>query len=394
MNLKEMVEDGKLKIALVIERMAPGLGGRETSTAQIACELARRGHQVTILCQKGSWDALGVGVHCLRSRGLLRVVRLKHFVAAVQEEIESGTYDIVHTMLPVPGANVYQPRGGTVPAQRAASFRRRRGLGRWGRQLLESLNLCREHTARLERQVLADSRTLCLAVSEMVALEFDRYYGRTAGVRVIHNAVDAPDPDLPQRAQWRRQRRQDLGVGEDTLVFLTVAANFQLKGVGETMAAFARWYDSHDRRMDARLVIVGHEMPRGYMLRARMHGVSSDVIFIPPTLEVFQWYAAADAVVLLSWYDPCSRVILEATRWGIPSITTTYNGAAEVLGYGGVVVESPRDIPAVVAAMDDLADRRRRAGRAEACLQAAGKLSTQRHVDELLTAYARVLQTS
>ncbi|KPK85701.1 MAG: hypothetical protein AMJ81_03065 [Phycisphaerae bacterium SM23_33] len=390
-----MAEDRKLKIALVIERMDPGLGGRETSTGQIACELARRGHQVTVLCQKGSWRAPGAAVRCLRSGGLLRVVRLKRFVAAVQQEIDGGAYDVIHSMLPVPGADVYQPRGGTVPAQQAASLRRRRGLGRLGRQLLESLNLCRQHTAELERQVVADSRTLCLAVSEMVALEFDRYYGRAEGVRVIYNAVDVPDPDLPQRVQWRRQRRQELGVGEEALVFLTVAANFELKGVAETITAFARWCHSHGRRMDARLVIVGREMPEGYMARAGMHSVGSDVVFIPPTPEIFQWYAAADAVVLLSWYDPCSRVVLEATRWGIPSITTVYNGAAEVLGYGGgMVVESPRAVRAVAAAMDELADRRRRAVRAEACRQAAGKLSTQRHVDELLAAYAEVLETS
>jgi UDP-glucose:(heptosyl)LPS alpha-1,3-glucosyltransferase len=388
-----MTEAPKLKIALVVEQMEPGLGGRETSSAQIACELARRGHQVTVLCRKGSWSGGGVQVHSLRGGGLLRVSRLRRFLAAVQEEIAGGAYDIVHAMLPVPGANVYQPRGGTVPAQQAASFRRRRGPSRWARELLESCNLCRGLMAQLERRVTADPRTLCLAVSEMVAMEFDQYYGRTERVRVVYNGVEVPDPDLPERPEWRRRRRQELGLDEDALVFLTVARNFELKGVAETIAAFARWYDSHGRRTKACLVVVGREMPEGYMAHAGMRSVGSDVTFIAPTAEIFEWYAAADAVVLLSWYDPCSRVILEATRWGIPSVTTVYNGAAEVLGNGGgVVVESPRDIRAVTLALADLADPQRRAARAEACRRAGEDLSVQRHVDELLSAYAEILQ--
>ena len=114
-----------MNVALVIERMDCSRGGRETSTAQIAACLARRGVRVTILCQSGSWRAEGVAVCELGRRGLTRRGRLRGFVADVQREIAGGEFDIVHAMLPVPGANVYQLRGGTIPAQRAASRRRR-----------------------------------------------------------------------------------------------------------------------------------------------------------------------------------------------------------------------------------------------------------------------------
>jgi glycosyltransferase involved in cell wall biosynthesis len=82
-------------------------------------------------------------------------------------------------------------------------------------------------------------------------------------------------------------------------------------------------------------------------------------------------------------------VVLEATRWGVPSITTAYNGAAEVMADGaGIVVPSPRDLPAIVAAMDELADPARRAACADVCRRKADDLSMDRHVDQLLAAYA------
>ena len=115
------------------------------------------------------------------------------------------------------------------------------------------------------------------------------------------------------------------------------------------------------------------------------------MVFVGPTDEIHQWYAAADACVLLSWYDPCSRVVLEATRWGIPSITTVYNGASEILADGaGIIVGSPKDRRAVAAAMEELADPHRRAMRARACLDVAERLSMDRHVEELLKIYTEV----
>jgi len=380
-----------VRIALVIETMDTSRGGRETSTAQIASALVRRGHQVAILCRRGSWRGEGVEVVALGRRGLTRAGRLRNFVADVQRAIQDGRYDVVHAMLPVPGADVYQPRGGTVPAQLEASLRRRWLLGRWAVKLTEPLNRRRRAMADLERRVAADPRILCLAVSRMVAEELSRHYGRTDNVRVIFNAVDAPDPECPDRADWRQRLRFQLGVSQGDPVFLTVATNFGLKGVAEAIEAFASWYHSGNQRRNARLVVVGREEPEGYRRHAGLRDVGGQVVFVPPTPDVFPWYAAADACILLSWYDPCSRVVLEATRWGIPSITTAYNGAAEVLADGaGIIVESPRDRRAIVAAFEELTDPQRREARAEACRRVADRLSMDRHVEELLEAYEEV----
>ena len=104
--------------------------------------------------------------------------------------------------------------------------------------------------------------------------------------------------------------------------------------------------------------------------------------------DIFRYYSAADVVLLLSWQDACSRVILEAVRWGVPSITTRYNGAAEVLAEGaGIVVESPDDSAGVAAALATMCDPASRAHMRRACLAKADYLSIRRHVDELEALY-------
>jgi len=379
-----------MKVALVIERMDPSRGGRETSTAQIASHLVRRGCDVTIVCLQNAWSCDGVEVRRIPRRGVFRSQRLGNFIADAASVVAGGGFDVVHATLPVPGANVYQPRGGTIPGQLAAS-RRRRGIFARVSTAFEPLNRGRRMLAELERALVRDEKVWCLPVSEMVAGELRDDLGRTRNVRVVYNAVDVPAADDEQRADWRQEVRYRLGAGVDDPIFITVAKNFPLKGVSETIRAFERWHHAHPQR-NGRLVVVGRENPEGYQRIAGLRGVGKGTVFVPPTREIFRWYAAADVCALLSWYDPCSRVVLEAARWGIPSITTVYNGAAEILAANGgaIVVSSPRDIAATAAAMAELADPRARAARSQACLAVADSLSMERHVDELLEVYEQV----
>ena len=379
-----------MNIALVIERMDVGRGGRETSTSQIAAELVTRGHAVTILCQSGSWAYPGVTLRALGRRGFWRTTKLANFIADVQRETETG-FDVVHAMLPLPGADVVQLRGGTIPAQRRASRRRRGFLYRLFSPVTEPLNAHRQAMAKLETQVASDPGTRLLPVSDMVAREVADDYDRTEGVRTVYNGVDVPDIPSELRVQWRSTLRQRLGVGDADAVFVTVATNFRLKGVRQAILAFARWVQRSGA--NARLVVVGRDpvTADGYRRLAGAHGLGRRVFFEAPTEEIFQLYSAADACVLLSWYDPCSRVVLEAARWGLPSITTGFNGAAEVLGdSAGIVVETPNDIDAVADAMEQLADPAVRVRAAQACVAMGDRLTMGRHVDQLLDVYDEV----
>ena len=379
-----------MNVALVLERMDPSLGGRESYTAQVAASLAARGLGVTVICQTARWTCPGVRIVELGSHGLMRHARLSRFVSDARREIERGQVDIVHAMFPLGGADIYQPHGGTAPAQYRANLRRRRGLRRMATWAFRELNFRRCLNARLERDIADDTGVCCLCVSPMVAREFEQHYRRTENVRVIFNGVEVPACDEATRLQWRRQRRDELGIGPDDPVFLAVATNLELKGVPQAIEAFARCLVQPECR-NGQLVVVGSKRREAIARCERLAdrcGVTDRVHLFGPTPDIFQWYAAADALVQLSWYDSCGLTILEAMRWSIPALSTAQAGASSLLEKGaGITVDWPDDIESVTAAMAQLADPARRQEYADVCDQLAGDLTMARHVDQLVELY-------
>jgi UDP-glucose:(heptosyl)LPS alpha-1,3-glucosyltransferase len=332
---------------------------------------------VSILCQQGE-SAEGITVCDLGQRGWTRARRLRNFVWDVQQQI--GQYDIVHASLPVPGAQVYQLRSGTLPGQ-AAARQRMRGVG--GR-----LNPIRRLLTKWEKAVMADDRSVCLAVSEMVADEVRCYYPGKP-VRVIYNAVTEPTIDEAARLKMRQALRKELGISAEATVFLLSAMNFALKGGVETIKAFEH-YLAANPGADSHLVMLGADLPRKCRPKLERPPLKGRLHSLAPASETERYYALADVCVLLSWYDPCSRVVLEATRREIPSITTRFNGASEILQSGaGRVVDAPKNIEAVAAAMAELSDPKTREACRLACREVSAILRMSRHVDELMEVYQK-----
>ncbi len=105
------------------------------------------------------------------------------------------------------------------------------------------------------------------------------------------------------------------------------------------------------------------------------------------------YYAAADAFVLPTKWDPFSNATAEALACGLPVITTAANGVSELLTHGreGFVDPDPRDIGALGRTLARMLDAdRARMGQAARAL--AETLTWERHVDAMLTLYAEVVE--
>src|SRR5439155_7573998 len=162
--------------------------------------------------------------------------------------------------------------------------------------------------------------------SKMVKEEIrDRFGLAEKALHVIYNAVDS-DVFSPQLREHRAAVRGKLGVPDSATVFLLVGSGYVRKGVARAIAALARLPG------DAYLFVVGRDKARGrYRRLAEELGVGQRVALLGPQEDPRPFYGAADAFVLPTLYDPCPNAALEAMACGLPVVTSTKCGAAELI---------------------------------------------------------------
>lgn len=162
-------------------------------------------------------------------------------------------------------------------------------------------------------------------------------------VRVIHNAVDL-EAFNPHRRQSLRsdELRQQLGIPPRAFTFLVVAHNYRLKGLWQVLEQMAALRQAG---VSAHLLVAGRGTGNGQRRQAdrqiKRLGLEANVTRVGGVSDPVQLYAAADALVHLTWHDSFGFVVLEAMACGVPVITTPWAGASELVepGVSGFIVD-------------------------------------------------------
>jgi UDP-glucose:(heptosyl)LPS alpha-1,3-glucosyltransferase len=194
------------------------------------------------------------------------------------------------------------------------------------------------------RAVICNSKMVREEIRERFGLPEERLF-------VIYNAVDS-DFFSPQLRHHRAPVLAKLGVPENATVFLFVGSNYSRKGVARAIAALSRLPG------DTYLFVVGRDKARGrYKRLAQELGVARRVALLGPQEDPRPFYGAADAFVLPTLYDPCPNAALEAMACGLPVVTSTKCGAAElVVEHEAGFVCPARDIDSLAWHMMTLTD--------------------------------------
>lgn len=391
-----------MRVAIVQEHVDAARGGAETSTIELARALARCGPAVTLV-HRGA-DATpfvrdNVTYLPLTVDARRRAAAAHQFVNRVHDLCARERFDIVHAISPVLCANVYQPRGGLYPDAIAGSLAMHRApLVRAIRGLGKRFNIRQRFLLRIERLLLtrAHRPVWVAAISSLVQRQVERFGGVPAErVQVVFNGVEPLNVAPAERDELRRTMRDGLAVSKSMALLLFAAHHFRLKGLDALLRAMgaARAQPMRFARLHAaRLAIVGRDDDRPYRRLAVRLGVADQVEFFGAAADLGCWLASADALIHPTWYDPCSRVVLEALGFGVPVLTTRLNGAAEAVdpGVNGVLIDDPSDPVVLAEAIERLlrADLRERC--AAAAPATAAKLSMARHARELMDLYERV----
>lgn len=388
-----------MRVAIIAEHVDTRRGGAETSVMEMARELSELDLDVTILAsgERAAIENLGDALRIERIpvRGFLRVVRSMRFVQRVDALCRKRKFDIVHAVTPCLSCDVYQPRGGLYPEAMLRSLLIEgspfeRVLRLLGRILNPRPRLLRG----LENRLLSrEDPPWIAAVSDLVrrqVLERRPEYSEHK-VRVVFNGVGIDPGSEIERGAWRRRVRSRLGIETREPVILFVAHNFRLKGLRQLINALAL-QDSRGNPIGAHLIVAGRGKPGLYRRFAQRLGIAGLLHFVGASDDVRELYAAADVLAHPTWYDPCSRVVLEALLCGLPVVTTRFNGAAEILS-GCDAQRGLIDRPDASALHDALRHVLEHAalGRTHAGDGAlAARLSITRHAEELRELYTQV----
>lgn len=382
-----------MKVALVSEWLDSWRGGAETSTLQFIHQMMDRGVELHVFTRSRPSPTPGLFVHTISGASMSRTRRSVTFSHRVERILRADSFDVVHAISPCRFADIYQPRGGTVAEtiERNVALRetaRARRLKRYTTRL----NLKQRYLLLLERNLFAPGEgPIVAAISDYVVRQLKEHYDLPdERIRRIYNGVDPDRSSDRQRAEHRRAIRADFGIAENDVLVLLIAHNFRLKGVNRWMEALAELRNRGFGNIRS-LVIGRGESARWHRLAARLN-LENRLTFVGPSDRVGEFLHAADILVHPTYYDPCSRVVLEGMAAGLPCITTRWDGASEMIvdGTNGYVLDEPTDIETLAQRVEKLSDAglRKRIGLAASAV--ADRISMSRHAQEMVSLYEEV----
>jgi UDP-glucose:(heptosyl)LPS alpha-1,3-glucosyltransferase len=208
---------------------------------------------------------------------------------------------------------------------------------------------------RLEKSVMSpEGCRYIVAISELDRDLVQTYYRvRPERIHVIYNGVDQ-DVFSPVTRQRRSIVRQSLALDEDITCYIFPAMDFKRKGLGVLLNALSRldfpW----------KLLVAGQDSDASFRRQASRLGIAAKVNFLGRRKDIQNLFGASDLMVLPTTYDPFGNVHLEALGCGLPVLTTTQAGGAEVVrpSETGYVMKNSNNADELATALRDFESRR------------------------------------
>ncbi len=309
------------------------------------------------------------------------------FAHAVSREIGRSRANLVQSHERVLCCDIYRPEDGLHASWLEERLKGAPALLR----LRVAADPWHRYTLRMERQLFASPwLRAVLCNSKMVRDDIKTRFGLPdERLPVIYNAVDA-DAFSPALREHREHIRGKHRIPDDAVVFLLAGSGFARKGLPAALAAMAALPP------EAHLIVIGDDRRlEAAKQRARDLDVRSRVTFLPGSTELAPYYGAADAFVLPAVYDSFPDAAMEAMASGLPVVTSTRSGAAEiVVEHDAGFVCDARDVTALAGHMTALLDPDLRTRLGTSAREAVLPLSPSAMTLKLVLLYKELLEAS
>lgn len=365
-------------VAFIRQRYAQD-GGAEHFVSRALAALRSRDVSLTLVTRE--WRG-GEGFEVITCNPfyLGRLWRDWSFARAVCRELGKRPFDLVQSHERIACCDIYRAGDGVHREWLKQLARVRGPLGRLGL----ALNPYHGYTKWAEKKLFTDARLKAVICnSKMVRDEVRKYFHLTDDkLPVIYSGVDTSlyHPGLKKH---RAEIRARYAIPEDATLFLFVGSGFERKGMAALLQAMAGLPEN------AFLLVVGRDKhAQRFQRSARALGLSRRVVFAGTQADAAPYYGAADALVLLTLYDPFPNVALEAMASGLPVVTSLKCGAAELIenGTNGFAADA-LDISGQTANLRALLDPAIRRRMSAAALQTVQPLTLAAMSDKLERLY-------
>ena len=334
------------RIALVRARYSP-FGGAERFVDHALAALQQNDVAVTLITRRWKQDSAIPALIC-NPFYVGNVWRDWGFARSVCRTLTRENFDLVQSHERIACCDVYRAGDGV---HREWLAQRSRTLSALGRAKV-ALNPYHAYIKHAEAALFRSPRLRAVICnSRMVKDEIHTWFQvPDETLHVIYSGVDTQRFHPALRERHRAAFRAEQRIPDAATVFLYVGSGFERKGVAPLIKAFSTLPDT------AYLVVVGNDKRKThYETLADQCGAAARIRFLGALKDVTPCYGAADVFVLPTLYDPFPNVILEAMASGLPVITSTKSGGAELIepGKSGYICDA-LDIDALAGHMRSL----------------------------------------
>lgn len=314
-----------MKIALVRQRYTD-FGGAERFVANAMIALGKEGAQLTLVTRQWKKDADTRALIC-NPFYLGNVWRDWGFARCTCRTLGKHVFDLVQSHERIACCDVYRAGDGV---HREWLKQRSRVMGRLGKIGI-ALNPYHRYTLAAEARLFHSPQLKAVICnSAMVRDEIRHYFDLPESkLHVIYSGVnlEAFHPGL--KDLHREAVRAHHAIPQDATLFLFVGSGFERKGLRTLLLAMAQLPPS------AYLMVVGKDKNlESYRRLASSLGLAGRVVFAGGQADPKPYYGAADAFALPTLYDPFPNTVLEAFACGLPVVTSTKSGGAELVRNG------------------------------------------------------------
>lgn len=372
------------RLAIIRQKYNPS-GGAERFVSRAIEALQSQGGAEPWLLARDWIETPGLHFVRLAPFYLGRTWRDWSFAREACRHLASDPFDLVQSHERLACCDIYRAGDGVHKEwlqQRARSFGPLR-------RLAQALSIHHRYVLRAEERMFRSPRLECvICISEMGREEVRRHYQvADERIEVIYPGVDVDKFSREPLAHHRLPIRASLGIPEHAFMLVYAGSGFERKGVDPALRAVAA------SGLSCHLVILGRDKhAQRYRELASRLGLAGRAHFVGAKGDVRPYFAAADAFIMPSIYEPFGNSNMEAMAMGLPVITSSKSGAAELVSSAaaGYVCDA-LDIAAQARAIVALANPVARAAAGRAAREVAERYSLSAMIGRLTSLYSRIL---